>query len=297
MNKSLRLLLFLLFLLGGRQVLCGQAPASTDWDELLDRFERICAMSLQVKASGNADADLTPLLVELDALRGEFKYASDRMPAAARRRYEAIRKMYYSGKVSDTRVARLPSELPELRPLPPALTKTAAPQAVFFPGTPPSPLYHVCLSASSIVLPELSGGLMAEYLGRKIGGYVAFRSNFSNHNISYSALSDGTSADGPVWTSGNSAVDRFFITAGPAVRLGSWISVYGGLGYGSRRLCWEDPDGNWMKVSDASLSGFCAELGVAAHLGRFVLSAGCLFLPASYGGLTMSVGYSFGRFY
>lgn len=175
MNKFLRLMLLSLFLLGGQQALRCQTADSRSWDALLDRFERICRMSLDIKASGNQDgADLAPLLAELTVLRDEIKDAGDRMPA--------------------------------------------------------------------------------------------------------------------------SAVDRFFVTAGPALRLNKWLSLYGGLGYGSRRLCWEDSEGNWMTVSDASPCGLCAELGASVHLGRIILSAGCLSLPASYYALTFSAGYSFGRF-
>lgn len=294
MNKFLRMSLLVLLIFGGRQTLLCQNADSRRWDELLDRFERICRMSLDIKASGSqAGADLAPLLSELSDLREEIKDAGDSMPVAARRRYEAIRQMYYSGVVSDTRIVRLPSGLPDISPVPAAFTSPSELEPLFLPGNPPSPEYHFGLSASAAVLPEFSAGLMAEYLGRRFGAYIAFRSNFSNHHPSYEALSDGTSSYGPVWTTGASAVDRFFVTAGPAVRLNRWLSLYGGLGYGSRMLCWEDSEGGWMKVGDASLRGLCAEFGASAHLGRIILSAGWLSLPTAYGALTVSVGYGF----
>ena len=117
-----------------------------------------------------------------------------------------------------------------------------------------------------------------------------------SHSPAGRALSDGATDGGFIWTTGRSAIDRYFLTAGPVLRIGDKVSVYAGAGYGMRRLCWEDSEGRWMEVTDAGRSGLCAEIGAGLHLGRFTLSAGWLTLPSYYNGLTLSLGYSFGAY-
>ena len=165
------------------------------------------------------------------------------------------------------------------------------------PGAIPKVCYRFSASVTSLVLPEFTPGVKLAYLGHMLGGYAGIYSNFSNHHPSYQALSDG-SADGfPVWTSGASAVDRLFVTVGPVLRLTDRFSMYGGLGYGMRRLCWEDSEGTWMEIDDISRRGLCAELGASFRLGRVELSAGWLGLPFSYNALSLSAGFTFGRSY
>lgn len=290
--------LFLLLLL--QVPLRSQESGSAKWDAMLDRYENICRKCLELKAESNAgkpvsDAHLAALMEELESLKSEFYGAGERMPAAARRRFEAIRKMYASGVVADTKGIPAPPCLPCLVAAPPAI----APQScICDPPTSEVPEidYAWAISPSMIVLPEFSAGVVARYCRDRVGAYAAFRSNFSFHKTQYSALSDGTSSGLPVWTSGAAAVDRFFVTAGPVVRISDLFSVFGGLGYGERRLCWEDSEGLWMEVSDASRKGLCAELGLSVNVGRFVVSAGWLSLPFSYNALTLSVGWAFGPY-
>ena len=158
-------------------------------------------------------------------------------------------------------------------------------------------MYRWSVAGTAVVAPELSFGAAASCLGRKMGAYASFRSSLTNHNPSYSALSDGTSGNTFVWTTGASASDRLFVTAGPVVRIGKRMSVFGGLGYGMRSLCWEDSEGKWFELTDVSRRGLCTEAGLGLHLGRFSLSAGWISLPFSYNGMTFSVGYNFGCFY
>ena len=290
--------IFLLLLL--QVPLRSQELAGAKWDAMLDRYEHICRKCLDLKADSNAgkpvsDVHLAALMDELESLKSEFYGAGERMPAAARRRFEAIRKMYASGVPADTKGAPAPPCLPCLMAAPPAMAPQSCICAPPMAATPEIG-YAWSVSPSMVVLPEFSAGVMAMYCRERIGAYAAFRSNFSFHKTSYAALSDGTSSGLPVWTSGAAAVDRFFVTAGPVVRLSDLFSVYGGLGYGVRKLCWEDSEGLWMEVSDASRRGLCTELGVSVNAGRFVVSAGWLSLPLSYNALTLSVGWAFGPY-
>lgn len=292
--QRLFLLLFLLFPV--QDLLRSQDSPS--WNDLLDRYERICRMCLELKNADSSDGQLEDVLAELESLKDEFKGARERMPAFARRRYELIRSKYASGEVPDTRPQPSPPECAPLCLTPQArvsATSAVAPAPVA--GRAREIIYRCTISAAALVAPEFTPGLRFQWLDGKIGISAGLYSNFSFHKPSYSALSDGTADGLPVWTSGVSAVDRLFVTAGPACRLTDRLSIYCGLGYGHRRLFWEDSEGLWMDVEDAGRRGLCAELGAYYHLGRFSVGAGWLGLPFSYNAFSVSVGCSFGPRY
>lgn len=301
MKCILRILLLLFLLIPAQGVLFSRESCGPDWDELLDRYERICRMCLDIRRN-NASSDgdrkgrLAEVLEELNNLKTELSGLDDKMPAYARRRFATIRQMYATGIIEDTHPVEPPSYLPEFKAVPAARAPLSGLAGVLLPASP-SPAWHWNVSASFQVLPELSAGLMASYTSGKIGAYAAFRSNFSWHDISYSALSDGTSGSSFIWTTGAKAVDRFFLTAGPVLKLTDRLSLFGGAGYGMRRLCWEDSEAAWVQVSDASSTGLCTELGAGLSIGRCMVSASWISLPFSYNGLTLSVGWSFGRYY
>ena len=269
----------------------------TPWEDLLDRYELICRQCLDLRKRKDAGEDipsrkLLVLVDELEQLREELRGVTDKMPPAARRRFEAIRRMYASGKYYNTR----PLEAASI-PLPVTCSAPSTPPAILLqrPGTPvpgnwdPS---FLAVSASAVA-PEWAYGLLVSHWSRKWGGYAALRSNYSFHRTDYDALSDGTAGTTRIWTSGTSATNRLFITAGPTLRLGKNWGVFGGLGYGFRRLCWEDSQGEWMHIADASPSGLCAEVGISWLHHRYILSASWLsILPACHSA-SVSIGYCF----
>ena len=269
------------------------------WDELLDRYESICRQCMDLRNRQEAGQAFSPkqlqdLLNELEQLRGKLKGVSDKMPAPARYRFEAIRRMYASGIPRDTH----PPKALVIPASPPALI-LSTPSAPYHPlrkPLPPSPILLQpiwIVSASSIVMPEPAYGARVSRIYRKWGGYAAFHSNFSHHQTAYDALSDGSSGNTRIWTSGVSGCDRWFLTAGPAYRLGKQWVVSAGLGYGTRKLCWEDSEGAWMRITDASPSGLCAELGTSFLYHHFALSASWISIPLSYSALSLSVGVVF----
>lgn len=271
----------------------------TLWDELLDRYESICRQCLGLRSRQDAgqtisSKQLQGLLDELEQLKEQLRGAGDKMPAAARYRFEAIRRMYASGLLMDTRPPQV-----EEPPLPPHYYGIHVPSVPFHPfrrPLPPPPAFVRpvwIVSASSIVLPEPAWGARVARLGRKWGGYAAFHSNFSHHETAYDALSDGSSGNARIWTSGLSESDRWFLTAGPSYRLGKYGALSAGLGYGTRKLCWEDSEGAWMRITDASPSGLCAEFGVTFLYRRLALSASWITLPLSYSALSLSAGVVF----
>ena len=293
------MLLTAVVLLTGRISLCAQGPDVLRWDMLLDRYERISNMCLELKGDAARDVPagkMEHLLDELSGLKAELSESGSRMPAAARQRYETIRSAYAAGVKAGTRKFRLPVNMPALAAEPPAKAPVTSVVGSCERRKAVGVDYKWNVCASAVVLPEFSAGLMAAYVPGAVGAYAAFRSNYSFHSVSYSALSDGTSDGMPVWTSGRTAVDRLFVTAGPVLRLPGKFSAFVGLGYGMRRLCWEDSEGAWMDVSDVSRRGLCAELGVSYRIGRVTFAAGWLSLPLSYNGLTLSAGWSFGPY-
>jgi hypothetical protein len=269
----------------------------TPWEDLLDRYEFICRQCLDLQKRKDAGEDipsrkLLVLLDELEQLREQIKDVTDKMPPVARRRFEAIRRMYASGNYYNTR----PLEASSL-PIPVTCsTPSTLPDILHQrPGTPAQEnRYPSFLAISvSVLAPEPAYGAMVSHWSQKWGWYAAFRSNYSFHRTAYDALSDGTVGKTRIWASGRSATDRTFITAGPALRLKEHWGVFGGLGYGFRRICWEDSERNWMRIADASSSGLSVEAGISWIHPRFTLSAGWISLPLSYHALALSVGYAF----
>ena len=270
------------------------------WERLLDRYELICKKCLELKNLRDAGEDvpaaqMNDLLSELESLRSQLKGISDKMPAGVRRRFDTIRQMYASGVITDTRIEELPQEdavftVSNPLPLPsPAGLQRLSPAVSSPPLLPP----RWTVSATAVVFPDFAWGGMVSCVWKKVGGYVAFRSNYTYHVTGYDALSDGSSDGSRIWTSGKAASDLLLITAGPVLPVNGWFSVFGGAGYGYRRLCWEDTDGQWMRVVDASPSGLCTELGVSFSISRFSASVNWLAIPAAYGGAAVSLGFIF----
>lgn len=275
-----------------------EVQGSTPWDELLDRFELICRKCLDLKQRKDAgepvpSGQLISLMDQLESLRGELKQVSDRMPAAARKRFYAIRKMYATGVVADTRPETVPIVTKSLLPAGAgSFTPEPIIQTGFFPAQP-RPWPDVRIISATVSVPEIAYGVSGEYWGRRLGVRASLRSSFSFHKTGYNALSDGSSGDNRIWASGKAATDRLFATAGPVVRVGRNLAVFGGAGYGIKQLCWEDSEGEWMLVEDLSRRGVCLELGATLLLRRTAISAGWLTLPLKYNSATIAIGFCF----
>ena len=277
---------------------CVEVQGATPWDELLDQFELICRKCLSLKQKRDAgepvsSSQLSSLMDQLESLRGELKQVSDKMPVAARKRFYAIRKMYATGVVADTRPETIPAIASA--PLPQGAHSRFSTPVLKGESIQPRPILWPSYKIVSLTVsaPEMAYGVSGEYWGRRLGVWASVRSSFSFHNIAYSALSDGSSGDGRIWTSGKAATDRFFATGGPILRINRNLALFGGAGYGIRQLCWEDSEGDWMLVEDRSHRGVCCELGATLLLGRTALSASWLTIPLKYNSATIAVGFCF----
>ena len=118
-------------------------------------------------------------------------------------------------------------------------------------------------------VPGVSFGLMAGWAGPKVGVYGKFRSNFVSTGASYECTSDGKAGSDYIWTTGDSKVSNMAITAGVMLPLSNMFYPYAGVGYAKRDLAWEDTQGEWARVKDASISGIGLEAGVLLRFGLF----------------------------
>ena len=128
--------------------------------------------------------------------------------------------------------------------------------------------------SAAFAFPDCSGGFMLGWEKYRWGCYVKAVSNFRSSASAYDCLSDGTTSEGYIWTSGRSRVSRLFFTTGLVFRPCDWLSLYTGAGYGSRTLLWEDSSGCWSRVSDRSPRGVAADLGLQFRLRRIRLTLG-----------------------
>ncbi|MBQ6082395.1 MAG: hypothetical protein IJK91_07955 [Bacteroidales bacterium] len=275
-----------------------ELQGTTSWEELLDSYELICRKCINLKQRQDAgekipSGQLLSLMNQLESLRGELKQISNKMPAAAKKRFYAIRQMYLTGVVADTRPELLPDAGKTFLSFCAVNGHTDPLKDAFPLPVAPRPLPSVRAISASVSAPAMSYGVRFDYWGRRFSAWASVRSNFSYHNTSYNALSNGSFNGGRIWASGKAATDRLFATAGPLVRVGKKTAVFGGAGYGFSRLCWEDNNGEWMLVKDLSRSGVCFELGAALIVGCSALSASWLTLPGAVNTANISIGFCF----
>lgn len=171
---------------------------------------------------------------------------------------------------------------------------------VYLPSPADSSSLTVCrrgptgLAVSGIfAVPDYSGGLMLCWEKYRWGCYVKAVSNFRSSASAYDCLSDGTTSEGYIWTSGRSRVSRISVTTGLVFRTCDWLSLYAGAGYGRRKLLWEDSSGYWAMVSDFSPRGIAADIGLQFRFRRLRLSAGLSTIAFKRLDGEVGVGYCF----
>ena len=294
--------LFLLMLLP-----LGLFAQSGDYDAALDRYESITAECIRVKqsvASGEKvpRAELARLAGQLNGLKTQLQGVSGQLTAAQRQRVADIRQMYSDGIVRSTAPILIPAIPASPAPLLacPALSSNLAGGCVVASvSTGKNPRPDILLLAEAGLVPDFSAGIRACALYGRWGAYVAGRSNFSPSRYGYECLSDGTvPGGGKIWTSGISRVSRLNLSAGALWHPVGWGSLYGGCGYGRRRLLWQDSAGDWAMVSDRSCSGLSFDAGAIFNYNKLVFSAGASVIPPSSGGviyvdMTVGVGWHF----
>jgi len=303
------------------------ASAQTSgWDTALDRYESICKQCIDLRQRSVAGepvsaASLTELLGQLASLRSSLQESAGRMTASQRARFESIRLRYveaFSTPASSASRAlsplqpplESPSGMPSLMSVPPAvsvlpygsgsflLRPDAGYASEYSSGYPAEQNKgeHREMRFGAVGFASLSPlrpGVMARLDFGRAGIFLkgSFR---SARDHSYDCKSDGTTASGFIWTTGNELAGATSFSAGGSlllfskdVRSGSGIPydvasrpgflslrLYAGGGYGSRNVLWEDVSGQWAKVSDLSFSGLSADAGLLLDIGHITLMSG-----------------------
>lgn len=276
-----------------------------EWDRALDQYESITLECIRLKqelaGGGNVSvAELRTLAGELNDLKARLHGASGQMTAVQRKRLALIRKMYAEGVPVSTVQGGIPriTAFSCLSPHPPAgvsaFHQDIKPATLPVRKVKPSGRPFVLLTAG--IINDVSYGMMAGETWQRWGFYASARSNLVSSGHAYECTSDGSVPDGSIiWTSGKSKVSRLNLAAGVLWNPLDWASFYVGGGYGTRRILWQDSDGEWVEVSDASRAGLVLDAGILLRYDKLVFSIGSSVLPAAnpYADLSVGVGYVF----
>ena len=282
-------------------------------DEQLGQYEDLCEQCMDIKSKAASGENVSRTLVEsliatFLALNKTLKSQENEMTAAQRHRFTQIGRWFATGELPDT-IRPVSPVLAEPPCAPVAMLQSAdcgimpVSDTVFCAGR--SDLRRVTdmhvekshgdiFVLASLAAPDMSYGIMAGYQHRRIGGYLAFRSNFTTCNPSYSCASDGSMQNGcQIWPSGNEERSNLMASGGVLAGATKWLTVYAGVGYGARKLAWEDVAGNWVLVSDWSHSGMAAELGTVVSVRKLALSAGISTVAFRTAAFTCGLGVRF----
>ena len=298
------------------------ASAQESWDKVLDRYEAICGQCREMRKSVAEGApvkasSVTRLLTELGRLRTQLQAADGTMTAAQRKRFKKIKDSY---DIVPEAPAKQPRAKAMARPVQPVAVSEPSPRPravleleelaeiscpLSFPSYPmpsrpttaeirnPSK-ESVNKSFTALAVADWGArsafGVMGLYRwSGKTGAYLSFRSNFISTSTSYSISSSGDiEGGGYFWGNGLDRYGRWNATAGIVFDIpgSKYFSVYGGAGYGTRCLAWQDSTGNWARVNDFSYRGPAAEAGVFLHLKSLNMLAGTCW----YGSFSVTAG-------
>ena len=274
-----------------------------DYDAALDRFAAITNDCLRLKARLHAGEALSAqalegILDELRSLQQDLQLASGSMSPAQKDRYKAILQCYRDNRM-----------VPES-----ALSTTDPPpgNAVQEKGSrqkqvqerpdqevPPFDLARLrnktfLLATASF---PLEGGLTAGHVRGRWGGFLHASGNGFYPSGTIDALSDGSSGEGFIWTSGAARTGRFSATAGviwlPNPYRYTPVGLYAGAGYGFSRLHWQTTDNTWARITDRSATGPDLECGVLLFHRHLALSAGVSTLAFRTVSFTAGLGIRF----
>ncbi len=93
--------------------------------------------------------------------------------------------------------------------------------------------------------------------------------------------------------SGKRQTTEIIADAGTLVRLGCPLYLYAGVGYGIRQVQWGTTDGQWIKYSPGSFSGFSGDIGLMGCIKGFTISAGVNTINFKYMEIEAGIGWMF----
>ena len=310
MEAKFRILAGLMFalLFGGGAVASGQAVSAgefavqsfrrLEWDmdartyhSMLDQNGKKTALIKVVTSASDLDFDVG--VMGIVAVKQEVGEVWLYVPAGVRKitvrhnDYGIIRDYMFPEEIESATtyemVLRIPSpELPDLSAIQDSIALTMR-----------RPRLSGLTVSGVFSYPDYSAGVAVDYVRRHWGGYLMAVSNSENPDSSYDCLSDGTTSDGYIWTSGLSRVSVRRLSAGVIFRPWRWLDFRAGAGYGFRTLLWEDTSSLWANVSDISVSGVVADAGLRFNVSHISLSVNVSTIAFRTCHLTVGVGYRF----
>lgn len=158
------------------------------------------------------------------------------------------------------------------------------------------------VSALAAVLHDPAFGVMAGISGCEDciagardgwGAYVKYMSNFKSAPYSYECYSNGSSADGKVWLSGNSGTALRQLSFGMSKDVIPRLGAFAGIGYGRYTTTWEDNQGQWILVKDNSAKGLLLEAGLSCSISTLNITAGITTTAFHYTNLFLGLGLRF----
>lgn len=268
------------------------------WDRALDRYELISRHCTEwrnrLERGESVPKDsLVAMLSELSALKAQLQGTASAMTPGQRRRFEAIRKSFSGEEMINE------SALIEADRLYAEANSGETPLQSAYPVIKKKPVKGL-VGLTLGVYPDLSYGLWGGVTYGQWGALVKARCNFLGQTTSYDCKSDGTTESGYVWTDGKSSkVIRHQITLDALYTPISPLTIYLGAGYGSRKYCWRDTDGEWVRVSDLCVSGLALDFGLLIRPIRrpkwehLTFLVGGTWLPIRYIDGEIGIGWTF----
>ena len=124
---------------------------------------------------------------------------------------------------------------------------------------------YICLSDGTIpaesTLPgSATGGSSGGATGSSLGNVTD-----SNSGGATGGNSGNEASGGYFWSGGEQRINRHQITLDAAYAFCKPVSLYLGVGYGVRTLCWKDSEGDWAQVRDRSYKNVALDAGLLIH--------------------------------
>lgn len=296
------------------------------WNEVLDRYEQLCNACLEHRSSKEVKS-------RTSALQDILKKPVGRMTESQQQRFESIQKRYKGitkdtpaatftetplhivqvdtvrriehltvvdtvfvkeilGEVAilqqmsrrDTIVHIIrQEELESARPVNDTVYIERVAEHRFKSAQRPS----LFLLAEAGILPDPSYGILLAS-GDRYGAYIKALDSFHHPETSQSIMSGEN-----VWTTGRADSGCTMLTAGGVMQVLPWARIYAGAGYGRHDLVWEDFNGRWLSITDASSKGLAIDSGFLFNYQSLAFSIGITFISPRVLNLGIGTGIRF----
>ena len=124
---------------------------------------------------------------------------------------------------------------------------------------------YICLSDGTIPAEStLPGSATSGSSGGSTGSSLGDATDSNSGGATGGNSGDATSG-GYFWSGGEQRINRHQITLDASYAFCKPVSLYLGVGYGVRTLCWKDFEGEWARVRDRSYKNVALDAGLLIH--------------------------------